>query len=113
MNSLMTGSWKNWTSSIVPNWPSSWMCAGAVALYRTLVVHCSAHRERARPSQMMRTGSASIWHDLGLSFQESSTPLESQIRTELASGGADDSCHDRRTFMAGIGRGGRVASGND
>jgi hypothetical protein len=63
----MKGSWKSWTSSIAPNWPSSWMCAGVVALCRTPVVRCSALREHARPSQMMQTGSASIWHASGLS----------------------------------------------
>lgn len=95
-NSLMRGSWKNWTSSIAPNWPSSWMCTGVVALCRTPVARCSALREHATPSQMMQTGSASIWHALGLSFHESNNSLECEFRTELASGGADDSCHDRR-----------------
>jgi len=78
-NSLMTGVGRTGPLRSRPNSPSSWMCAGAVARCRTPVVHYSAHRERARPSQMMRTGSASIWHDLGLSFQESSNSLESKF----------------------------------
>jgi hypothetical protein len=71
-NSLNRANWKIWTSSIAPNWPSSQMRAGAVALCRKPAVHIvPALLEPARPSPTMRTDFGNIWRVSESTFHES------------------------------------------
>jgi hypothetical protein len=70
-NSSRRRNWKSWTSSIAPNWPLSWMCAGVVVRSPKPVAVSSVPLALASQFQTMRIGSANTSVALVWNFRRS------------------------------------------